>query len=139
MADSTQDVTVMAKVQGEIYERLSKLTVVDFQFSSSYVQSFNSNIITYFFDSANNIKQHFDVCYNSLQAHFKRKNPDLIQTYIIFGINYMRHILNLVVADSTVNLVQTENLFGLAEKLAIFLKRMAIWDKETKQKHHAHD
>ena len=51
----------------------------------------------------------------------------------------MGHVLNLVVADSTVHLLQAENLFGLVEDflLSSCYKRMAVWEKETKTKHNA--
>lgn len=90
------------------------------------------NIIACSFDGANNMKG----CYNGLQAHLKKDNEDLIYTHC------MAHVLNLVVADSTVKLLQAENLFGLVEESAVFLssshKRMAVWEKETKRKHTAH-
>lgn len=75
-------------------------------------------------------------CYNGLQAHLKQDNEELLCTHC------MGHVLNLVVADSTVNLLQAENLFGLVEETTVFLsssyKRIAVWEKETKSKHKAH-
>ncbi len=51
----------------------------------------------------------------------------------------MAHVLNLVVADATVNCLKAENLFGLAEETACFLnnshKRMAVWEKQTKSRY----
>lgn len=50
----------------------------------------------------------------------------------------MAHVLNLVVADSTVNCLQAENLFGLVEETACFLsqsyKRMTVWEEHTKSR-----
>lgn len=46
----------------------------------------------------------------------------------------MGYVLYLVVADSTVNLLQAENLFGLVVESAVFQssshKKMGVWDWE---------
>ena len=149
MVDSTQDIAVMDQlaicvryvVQGKIYERLLSLKVVDDSSGLALYECIKSelakwgvktsNIITCSFDGASNMSG----CYNDLQAHFKREIPDLIYTHC------MGHVLNLVLADSTVHLLQAENLFGLVEESSVFLsscyKRMTVWEKETKKKHNA--
>lgn len=151
MVDSTQDIAVMDQlavcvryvVQGKVYERLLEIVVVNdssglalyelIKLNLSKCGIATPNIIACSFDGANNMKG----CYNGLQAHLKKDNEDLIYTHC------MAHVLNLVVADSTVKLLQAENLFGLVEESAVFLssshKRMAVWEKETKRKHTAHD
>ena len=79
------------------------------------------------FDGASNMKG----CYNGLQAHLKDANPDLIFTHC------MGHVLNLVVAESSGKILQSENLFGLVQETAVFLstscKRMAVWQKKQKR------
>lgn len=151
MVDSTQDVAVMDQlticvryvVQGKVYERLLEMTVVDdssgqalYERITSELEKYGilaSNIVACSFDGANNMKGF----YNGLQAHFKKANKNIIYTHC------MAHVLNLVVADSTVNLQQAENLFGLVEESAVFFsssyKRMAVWEKETKKRHTAHE
>ncbi|CAH0557837.1 unnamed protein product [Brassicogethes aeneus] len=151
MVDSTQDIAVMDQlaicvryvVQGKVYERLLEIAVVNdssglalYELIKLKLSEYGiamSNIIACSFDGANNMKG----CYNGLQAYLKKENKDLIYTHC------MAHVLNLVVADSTVKLLQAENLFGLVEESALFLssshKRMAVWEKETKRKHTAHD
>lgn len=68
-------------------------------------------------------------CYNGLQVHLKKENEDLHFNHC------MAHVLNLVVADSTMKLLQAEDLFGLVEETAVFLssshKRIAVWQKEN--------
>ena len=81
-------------------------------FSTSKCGVKTSNIIACSFDGASNMSG----CYNCLQAHFKRENPDLIYTHC------MGHVLNLVVVDSTEHLLQAENLFGLVEESSFFFK-----------------
>lgn len=151
MVDSTQDVAVMDQlaicvryvVQGKVYERLLEMTVIDDSSGQALYERITSelakygiqasNIVACSFDGASNMKG----CYNGLQAHFKKANENMIYTHC------MAHVLNLVVADSTVKLLQAENLFGLVEESAVFLsssyKRMTVWEKETKKQHTAHD
>lgn len=151
MVDITQDIAVMDQLaicvryvfQGKVCERLLEIAVVNdsgglalyelIKLKLSEYGIVTSNIIACSFDGANNMKG----CYNGLQAHLKKENKDLIYTHC------MAHVLNLVVADSTVKLLQAENLFGLVEESAVFLsslhKRMVVWEKETKRKHTAHD
>nr|CAI5851138.1 unnamed protein product [Callosobruchus analis] len=151
MVDSTQDVAVMDQlaicvryvVQGKVYERLLEMTVVDDSSEQALYERITlelakygilaSNIVACSFDGANNMKGF----YNGLQAHFKKANENMIYTHC------KAHVLNLVVADSTVKVQQAENLFGLVEEPAVFLsssyKRMAVWEKETKKQHTAHE
>lgn len=138
MVDSTQDVAVMDQlaicVRYVVHGKISGLSL--YETIRSELISFGismSNTIACSFDGANNMKG----CYNGLQAHLKQDNEELLYTHC------MGHVLNLVVADSTVNLLQAENLFGLVEEMAVFLsssyKRIAVREKETKSKHKAHE
>ncbi|KAJ8892922.1 hypothetical protein PR048_005503, partial [Dryococelus australis] len=99
--DSTQYIATMDQlaiciryvVQGNVYERLLDLCV--FEDSSGQAQ--------------------FEGCYNGLRAQLKKDNPSIIHTHC------MAHVLNMVMADSTVNCLNAENLFGLVEETACFL------------------
>lgn len=150
MVDTTQDVAVMDQLaiciryvlQGTVYERFLSLTVVEDTSGAALYEHINtelskqgistSKIVACSFDGASNMKG----CYNGLQAHLKDANPDLIFTHC------MGHVLNLVLADSTGKILQSENLFGLVQETAVFLstscKRMAVWQKETKKEHRGH-
>ena len=98
MVDSTQDIAFMDQlaigvryvVQGKIYERLLSLKVVDDSRGLALYECIKSelakcgvktsNIIACSFDGASNMSG----CYNGLQAHFKRENPDLF-THTTWG------------------------------------------------------
>lgn len=131
MVDSTQDVAVMDQlaicvryvVQGKVYERLLDFCVVQDSSGQGLFEKIKTdltkygisltNVVACSFDGAANMKG----CYNGLKAHLEKETPNIIYTHC------MAHVLNLVVADSTINCIQTENLFGLVEETACFISQ----------------
>lgn len=90
------------------------------------------NLIGCSFDGAANMKGQ----YKGLQARIKEKNPKLIY------VHCMDHVLQLVIGDSTKKCRYAEDLFGLVEESALFIrqshKRTLIWSKEVKKVHSSH-
>lgn len=147
MVDTTQDVAVMDQLticfryvlEGAVYERFLNVTIVEDTSGAAlfeHIQTELSNlgisiskIVACSFDGASNMKG----CYNGLQAHLKEANPKVVFTHC------MGHVLNLVLMDSTFNILEAENLFGLVEESAVFFdascKRTSIWQNETKKEH----
>jgi len=149
--DSTQDDSVIDQLAicvryvygGKVYERLFSLIVCHDSSGSALFELLKkelkrvglplNDIVACSFDSASNMKG----IYNGLQAHLKTYNPKIVYT------NCMRHVLNLIMSESTTHSTLAEDLFGLVESSSVFLsnshKRISAWMATTKVKHVAHN
>lgn len=121
--DSTQDSGILDQLaicirylyERKVEERLISLVVCSdssglalFNLLCNELQTLNlslTDVIACAFDGAANMKG----AYNGLQAHLKNTNPSIVYTHCL------SHVLNLTMEDSTKQILDAENLFGLVE------------------------
>ncbi|KAL4083556.1 hypothetical protein QTP88_028872 [Uroleucon formosanum] len=139
--DSTQDISVTDQLSifvryvlnGEIYERLIKMCAQHDSTGKSQYDLIKAELNSLGIDLKNLISNSFDGAvnmsgqYKGLQNILKEDAPKSIYTHCY------AHVLNLVISDTTLSVLNAQNVFNILQKTAVFFsyfyKRSDLWKR----------